>query len=106
MGEQESKNPCKFLFKKSLQGLQSDSAAIIRMLTHTHELESSAFSVRTVLIAPLNQQSPQKEALMVYVIPPRFERGTHSLEGCCSVQLSYGTEDGYAGRAHEPGTGE
>ncbi len=25
------------------------------------------------------------------VIPPRFERGTHSLEGCCSIQLSYGT---------------
>ena len=26
-----------------------------------------------------------------FVIPPRFERGTHSLEGCCSIQLSYGT---------------
>ena len=25
------------------------------------------------------------------VIPPRLERGTHSLEGCCSIQLSYGT---------------
>jgi hypothetical protein len=27
----------------------------------------------------------------VGVIPGRFERPTHSLEGCCSVQLSYGT---------------
>ena len=26
-----------------------------------------------------------------YVIPERFERSTHSLEGCCSIQLSYGT---------------
>ena len=25
------------------------------------------------------------------VIPARFERATHSLEGCCSIQLSYGT---------------
>jgi hypothetical protein len=25
-------------------------------------------------------------------IPPGFEPGTHSLEGCCSIQLSYGTE--------------
>gem|GEM_PF-3759644 len=24
-------------------------------------------------------------------IPPGFEPGTHSLEGCCSIQLSYGT---------------
>ena len=26
-----------------------------------------------------------------FVIPERFERSTHSLEGCCSIQLSYGT---------------
>lgn len=25
------------------------------------------------------------------VIPARFERATRSLEGCCSIQLSYGT---------------
>ena len=25
------------------------------------------------------------------MIPERFERSTHSLEGCCSIQLSYGT---------------
>ena len=25
------------------------------------------------------------------VIPPGLEPGTHSLEGCCSIQLSYGT---------------
>jgi hypothetical protein len=24
------------------------------------------------------------------VRPERFERSTHSLEGCCSIQLSYG----------------
>jgi hypothetical protein len=26
------------------------------------------------------------------VIPERLERSTHSLEGCCSIQLSYGTK--------------
>jgi hypothetical protein len=26
-----------------------------------------------------------------FVIPERLERSTHSLEGCCSIQLSYGT---------------
>ena len=29
--------------------------------------------------------------LTTFVIPPGFEPGTHSLEGCCSIQLSYGT---------------
>ena len=27
------------------------------------------------------------------VIPARLERATHSLEGCCSIQLSYGTKN-------------
>ena len=31
------------------------------------------------------------ERLFEEVIPTRFERVTHSLEGCCSIQLSYGT---------------
>ena len=28
----------------------------------------------------------------IRVIPARLERATHSLEGCCSIQLSYGTD--------------
>ncbi len=27
----------------------------------------------------------------LFVIPKRFERLTHALEGRCSIQLSYGT---------------
>ena len=27
----------------------------------------------------------------IFVIPKRFERLTHALEGRCSIQLSYGT---------------
>ena len=27
----------------------------------------------------------------IFVIPLGFEPKTHSLEGCCSIQLSYGT---------------
>ena len=30
-------------------------------------------------------------ALALLVIPAGFEPTTHSLEGCCSIQLSYGT---------------
>ena len=30
--------------------------------------------------------------LIFMAIPARFERATHSLEGCCSIQLSYGTK--------------
>ena len=29
--------------------------------------------------------------LLLFVIPKRFERLTHALEGRCSIQLSYGT---------------
>ena len=32
-----------------------------------------------------------KEIQFLYVIPLRFERKTHALEGRCSIQLSYGT---------------
>ena len=34
-------------------------------------------------------------ACIPFVIPSGFEPETHSLEGCCSIQLSYGT--GFAG---------
>ena len=37
--------------------------------------------------------------LASFVIPPGFEPGTHSLEGCCSIQLSYGTMPSLSGRA-------
>ena len=30
------------------------------------------------------------------VIPERFERSTHALEGRCSIQLSYGTDLSFA----------
>ena len=32
------------------------------------------------------------QSLIGSVIPPGFEPGTHSLEGCCSIQLSYRTK--------------
>ena len=33
----------------------------------------------------------RKACCPVFVIPKRFERLTHALEGRCSIQLSYGT---------------
>ena len=34
---------------------------------------------------------------LLLVIPSGFEPETHSLEGCCSIQLSYGTSIGKCG---------
>ena len=39
----------------------------------------------------LTQKKEQKSLLLKFVIPAGFEPTTHSLEGCCSIQLSYGT---------------
>ena len=39
----------------------------------------------------LIQKKEQKSLLLKFVIPAGFEPTTHSLEGCCSIQLSYGT---------------
>ena len=41
----------------------------------------------------LTQKKEQKSLLLESVIPAGFEPTTHSLEGCCSIQLSYGTID-------------
>ena len=40
----------------------------------------------------LTQKKEQKSLLLESVIPAGFEPTTHSLEGCCSIQLSYGTD--------------
>ena len=39
----------------------------------------------------LIQKKEQKSLLLKFVIPAGFEPTTRSLEGCCSIQLSYGT---------------
>ena len=42
--------------------------------------------------AKQEKQPPVGSCLTVSVTPARLERATHSLEGCCSIQLSYGAE--------------
>ena len=39
----------------------------------------------------LTQKKEQKSLLLEFVIPLGLEPKTYSLEGCCSIQLSYGT---------------
>ena len=42
----------------------------------------------------INNKGVQHALLILFfcsVIPAGFEPTTHSLEGCCSIQLSYGT---------------
>ena len=41
-----------------------------------------------------NARNPRIPGIFGFVIPLGFEPKTHSLEGCCSIQLSYGTEPG------------
>ena len=38
------------------------------------------------------KKPPAVRMVIGFVILPGFEPGTHSLEGCCSVQLSYRTD--------------
>jgi hypothetical protein len=40
----------------------------------------------------LKKELNRSNSLVMFVIPVRLERTTHSLEGCCSIQLSYGTK--------------
>ena len=44
-------------------------------------------------MTPENEKNQQfiYKLLVFFVIPLGFEPKTHSLEGCCSIQLSYGT---------------
>ena len=48
------------------------------------------FFKRESIYSSRQKNSPQN-IWRPFVIPPRFERGTYSLEGCRSIQLSYGT---------------
>ena len=47
------------------------------------------FSYRLYLLGTKN--AAVKNCCAILVIPLRFERRTHALEGRCSIQLSYGT---------------
>ena len=46
---------------------------------------------KSFLNISIKKAVPPKEIQFLYVIPLRFERKTHALEGRCSIQLSYGT---------------
>ena len=39
-----------------------------------------------------NNKQKRNSKSSFFVIPKRFERLTHALEGRCSIQLSYGTD--------------
>ena len=49
---------------------------------------NGGFVITQVFVLRDHKKPPERR---FFVIPARFERATHSLEGCCSVQLSYGT---------------
>ena len=46
----------------------------------------------TLLILKNVKECVHLPVIMFWVIPSGFEPETHSLEGCCSIQLSYGTQ--------------
>ena len=55
---------------------------IPQIVTLTHE---------SFLNISIKKAVPSEDTAFFYVIPLRFERKTHALEGRCSIQLSYGT---------------
>ena len=62
-------------------------------------LRTAPFIIRVTIceqapIVTLTTKATQRVAFLLriaLVIPAGFEPTTHSLEGCCSIQLSYGT---------------
>ncbi len=53
---------------------------------------------------PLNSKNACKHTstgIFYHVIPERLERSTYSLEGCCSIQLSYGTSLAPTSKCHK-----
>ena len=74
-----------YLFKSLKGGLAMGAPLFIQ----------SMVSDRTVCMWYANwkikRESNLSNSLIIFVIPARLERATHSLEGCCSIQLSYGT---------------
>ena len=60
-----------------------------------------------LLFYTINKKTSTKLALdtrsliPVSVIPPGLEPGTYSLEGCCSIQLSYGTIYNFGGQKYK-----
>ena len=50
-----------------------------------------SFDSDLVLYIVLHKTKKSRSCEIFFVIPKRFERLTHALEGRCSIQLSYGT---------------
>ena len=69
-----------------------DPARIIRPLHGLMSSNAAHSRFEQFLICDPNTTTGHPNGKPVVVILPGFEPGTHSLEGCCSVQLSYGTE--------------
>ena len=47
--------------------------------------------VTTIIMKRAEPLERYRVSALSFVIPSGFEPETHSLEGCCSIQLSYGT---------------
>jgi hypothetical protein len=54
-------------------------------------MQNSVRTLRPFVRIADSFKTKKQPFLTAFVIPGRFERPTHSLEGCCSIQLSYGT---------------
>ena len=65
--------------------------AIVRSLQWNRIMLRLRWGRRILLV--LKKRTPPESTLAgSFVIPLGFEPKTHSLEGCCSIQLSYGTD--------------
>ena len=75
----------------------------LRGLIHEHRMDDGGLMTTVICHRKARAQAslartflrqtprPAVTASVLFVIPLGFEPKTHSLEGCCSIQLSYGT---------------
>jgi hypothetical protein len=66
------------------------------VITHARDPSNNLFVITPSCINKKGHLLVAIYILFSGVIPERLERSTYSLEGCCSIQLSYGTRERFA----------
>ncbi len=87
---------CISLFSFQVKPFYTDVFYLHSLWSYLHKDMDKIFSIAPLIDKSFLNISIKKSCTLrrysfFYVIPLRFERKTHALEGRCSIQLSYGT---------------
>ena len=83
-----------FLWRSTVDCFGDKSPRLHFIQTASLRSASADANERTSYVRPYrttHKKNRTNRLCFFMAIPVRFERTTHSLEGCCSIQLSYGT---------------